>query len=342
MSENELQPKLLYDALGRVHLLYFKIEDPKTRMGNLYYKQYQYEENTWSKPIQISQKTYRRPDVIATAKLAADGQGRLHVTWLGQKPTGHMYSRSDLQLKKFESPRSLVSKYLEGAEASAVISAYKNQISLSWMAGWDEKERTVYSMTSSDGGQSFGEEKMIGDQSIGGCGCCAYASDYDSKGDLLIAYRSATNGNGRHMQLLSMTSQQKSTQLIDTWEYSSCPVSTNNLARDAKGNNWLTWETAGKIYTTNLKDGNIKTSLVREPKQDIRQKHPAVAFNNTGYKVIVWSEGNGYFSGGELQIQLFDPKGNPIKTASTKGMSPTQFGSAAVSSLPDGSFLVLY
>jgi len=93
-----------------------------------------------------------------------------------------------------------------------------------------------------------------------------------------------------------MTDQQN-TQLIDSWEYSSCPVSTNNLARDAKGNNWATWETAGKIYTTILKDGNIKASLVREPKQDIRQKHPTSAFNNAGYKTVVWSEGNGYFSG---------------------------------------------
>jgi len=342
MEKNGLQPKLLHDALGRVHLIYFKIEEPKTRMGHLYYKQYQSTESTWSKPVQISQKSYHRPDVIATAKLAVDKQGRVHVTWLGQKPTGYMYSRSDLQHKKFEIPRSLVSKYLQGAEASAVISTHKNQVTISWMAGWDENMRTVYSMTSLDSGQSFGEEKMIGDQSIGGCGCCAYASDYNNQGDLLIAYRSATNGNGRHMQLLSIADQQKSTQLIDNWVYSSCPVSTNNLTRDASGNNWATWETAGKIYTTNLTDGSIKVSLVREPKQDIRQKHPAAAFNNAGYKAIVWSEGNGYFSGGTLQIQLFDPKGSPVKTPSTKGMSLTKFGSAAVSSLPDGSFLVLY
>ena len=114
-------------------------------------------------------------------------------------------------------------------------------------------------MTSFDEGQSFGEEKIIGDQSISGCGCCAYA-----------------------------------------WEYSSCPVSTNNLTRDTKSNNWTTWETAGKIYITNLKDRK-KITLIHEPKQDVRQKH-SVVFNNTEYKAIIWSEGIGYFSGGELQI----------------------------------------
>ena len=342
MTDGEIQPKLLHDKQGRVHLIYFKIEDIKNRMGNLFYKQYKHEKKAWSEPIQVSQKAYRQPDVIATAKLAVDGQGRVHVTWLGQKPTAHLYSRSDSLVEKFESQRSLVTKYLEGAEASAVISAHKNTVTMTWMAGWDENLRTVYSMSSNDNGKTFGEEIMIGDQSIGGCGCCGYASDYKSNGELLVAYRSATNGNGRHMQLLSLVDNQKNTQLIDKWEYSSCPVSTNNLAQDNKGNSWVTWETAGKIYTAQLQDKKTKPLLVKQPKQKIRQKHPVMAINNTEYKLIAWSEGNGYFSGGELKLQIYGPQSQVIDTPSTKGMHPAQFSSAAVSSLSDDSFMVLY
>jgi hypothetical protein len=119
-------------------------------------------------------------------------------------------------------------------------------------------------------------------------------------------------------------------------------VSTNNLAHDNKGNNWITWETAGKIYTAKLKDKKIKPILVREAQQKIRQKHPVMAINNNEYKLIAWTEGNGYFSGGELKLQIVDSDSQVIDSPSTKGMHPAQFSSVAVSSIADDSFLVLY
>ncbi len=347
MAEGEIQPELLLDNQGRVHLVYFKLQDIKSRMGHLFYKQYQPEKKSWSEAIQISKKSYRQPDVIATAKLAVDGQGQVHVTWLGGNPTAYLYSRSDAGVENFSAERSLVTKYLEGAEASAVISAHKDTVTMSWMAGWDESLRTVYSMTSNDNGKTFGDEIMLGDQSMGGCACCGYASDYPDKGELLVAYRSATNGNGRHMQLLSLKGDQKNTRLIHQWEYSSCPVSTNHLIHDNQGNNWLTWETAGEIYAAQVnqvqaKDSETKPVLVSEPKAEIRQKHPVMAINNSSYQLIVWIEGNGYFSGGELKLKLYDPESKTTETPPTKGMHPAPFSRVAVSALADGSFLVLY
>ena len=67
-----------------------------------------------------------------------------------------------------------------------------------------------------------------------------------------------------------------------------------------------------------------------------------MAINNTEYKLIAWSEGNGYFSGGELKLKIYGPQSQVIDTPSTKGMHPAQFSSAAVSSLSDDSFMVLY
>lgn len=344
MAEGEIQPELLLDKQGRVHLVYFKIEDPKSRMGHLFYKQYQAEKQAWSEAIQVSQKPYRQPDVIATAKLAVDGLGQVHVTWLTQNPSAYMYSRSDAEVKTFSAERSLVTQYLEGAEASAVVSAHKNTVSMSWMAGWDENLRTVYSMSSNDHGKTFGDEIMIGDQSIGGCACCGYASDYTQQGDLLVAYRSATNGNGRHMQLLSLTDDQKQmqTQLVDKWQYSSCPVSTNHLTQDHQGNVWLTWETAGEIFASQINNKVTKPLSVSGPKQETRQKHPVMAINGTKHQLIAWSAGDGYFSGGELKLKLYDPEAKVTETPPTTGMHPAPFSRVAVSALADGSFLVLF
>lgn len=342
MSENEIQPKLLHDKQGRTNLIYFKMEDVESRLGNLYYKQYLLKTNNWSKPIKISTETYRRPDVIATAKMAIDGQGRLHVVWLDHKPTAYLYSRSNRSIVKFDTPRAIIKKHIDGAEANAVVSAYNNRVSMVWMAGHDENLRTVYSMTSNDNGETFGPETMFGDQSLGGCACCAYASSYTDKGELLVAYRSAKNGSDRDMQLLSLFESQKSTLLIDKWNYNACPVSTNSMVQDNKSNTWITWETKGKIYYSMRKEKSINPTLVSQADSAIRQKHPVMAINDGGFKLVAWSEGDGYFSGGELKLKIYDPQFQELESPTTNTMHPALFSSAAVTSLADGSFMVLY
>ncbi|MCF6301273.1 MAG: hypothetical protein L3J52_09185 [Proteobacteria bacterium] len=344
MNAGEVQPKLFHDSHDRVHMIYFKIQDMKTKMGNLFYRQYQLN-GKWSNPIQVSSQSYRRPDVVATAELNADEEGRVHITWLRHRPTAFMYTRSNLEIEKFETERPLITKYLDDhPEASAVIAIKANQVSISWMAGIDESLRTVYNISSSDRGVNFGDENKVGDQSLGGCGCCSYASNYNKKGELMVAYRIATNRTGRHMSVLTSGNEDKtnSTQLIHKWEYNSCPVSSNTLVNDKQHNSWLAFETAGRLYLSNLQPPNAQPSMIREPQEDIRQKHPRMAFNAEGYKLVVWTEGDGYFSGGEVQIQLFDPQGNPKQTQSKKDLNPAMFSFAAVSSLPNGSFMVLY
>ncbi len=344
MPADERQPKLLRGPKGKVHLIYFKLHEPASGMGNLFYRQYQVGDAQWSNPIQVSSQAYRMPKVIASANLAVDDEGRVHVTWLRRKPTGYMYSRSNAHADKFETERSLVKKYLEGDEAGASVAVNANRVTLSWMVGGNERSRTVYTITSVDSGSSFHDEKMKGDQSLGGCSCCGLSSIFNNKGELTVAYRSATNGYGRHLQLLTVPTKatSSSTRLVHSWEYGACPVSTNNMHQDSEGHSWLALETAGRVYIVDLQQSSLAPILVRDPMQDIRQKHPAIAFNDSGYKVVVWSEGNGYFSGGELQMQLFNPKGIVMDTVDTRGMKLARMGNVAVSSLPEGSFIVLY
>jgi hypothetical protein len=341
LADNEIQPRLIQHD-DKAHLIYFNIEDQDSKMGNLYYKYYLDKENQWSSPVKVSTQSYRSPDVIATAKFAIDNTGRVHVTWLANKPVAYMYSRSNTKISEFEPERSLVVDHLAGAEASAVIAINNNTVDISWMSAMDEKTRTVYNLRSTDSGDNFAEELMIGDQALGGCGCCGFASMYNNKNQLTVAYRTATNGNGRHMQLLSFDDNNKATQLIHPWEYQACPVSTNNISKDKTGDNRLVFETKGEIYLRNLESSDKQPTLVSSAQNTTRQKHPSLAFNNEGYKVVIWSSGDGYFSGGDLQIQMYNSKDEIIEINPPDNMNPAAFSNGAVSSLADDSFLVVY
>ena len=164
-------------------------------------------------------------------------------------------------------------------------------------------------------------------------------------GKLIVAYRSAAHGDERHMQLLTGSDKKDSsdTQLIHRWNYSACPVSTNHIAQSKEGDDWLTFETAGRIYIANLQKFPISPILVSEPKQDIRQKYPEMSINDLGYKLVVWREGNGYARHGISGMQLFSPDGSidDINTI-TKKQLPTKINDISVTSLADNSFLVVY
>ena len=55
-----LQPRLVQDAEGTIHLLYFKkrLNRPAAREGNLYYRQYDSEENQFGLPVKVSSQAF--------------------------------------------------------------------------------------------------------------------------------------------------------------------------------------------------------------------------------------------------------------------------------------------
>ena len=67
-----------------------------------------------------------------------------------------------------------------------------------------------------------------------------------------------------------------------------------------------------------------------------------MAFNSAGERVVVWGEGFGFFSGGDLALQLFSSVGDPTSSVDTKGLNIPDNSFASVTALQDGSFLVLY
>ena len=352
VPDRGIQPLLATDARGTVHLIYFKKSAPDgtERSGHLYYRSY--EQGRWSPALRVSSSSFDHQDAIARASLALDSD-RVHVSWLRSDLPALMYSRSDIDRKAFAKERAIVLEPMQGVESSASIAAGENTVSIVWHAGDHdaEEERRVYAISSQDAGAGFGAVRALDAARLGACACCGLAANYGSNGHLLVAYRSAINGDGRHMQLLDTGPEEESqggTRLLSEWFIAGCPVTTSDFthrasADSSKPDQWLVFETQGRIYAFDTGNPGHSTPVpVRESLVPTRQKHPAIAVNDAGYRLIVWGEAPGFVAGGTLDLQLVDKTGKIQAAPDTRERHIADYSAPAVATLEDGSFLVLY
>ncbi|PCJ19986.1 MAG: hypothetical protein COA96_15960 [SAR86 cluster bacterium] len=348
------QPRLIVDAQGDVHLLYFKkrLRAPSAREGNLYYRQYLTSEKRFGLPVKVSSEAYNLQTFsVARASLAIDGEGRIHVVWYRPKANQYFYTRSNSERNQFETQRAMVAEYSEGLDATADVAALGSKVAIVWAAGSlaREYERTVYARISNDFGASFGSEIRIGNPDIGACACCSLATDYADEDDLRVAYRSAIDGIGRHMQLLSLEFSEGNlvsgayaeVSPLQEWELSACPLSTNDIALDNDAHQWLVFETQSRIVQIQLVADAIATA-VAEPFSRTRQKNPVLAINAQGDRLIVWGEAISHSKGGRLNMKLFSADGTAKDFQFSDDITMQNFTFPAAVTLPDGDFLVLH
>lgn len=349
-----VQPRLNVDESGTIHLLYFKkrLSAPSAREGNLYYRQYLSEQNRFGLPVKVSSSAYDiRTFSIARASMAVGGDGRVHVVWYLPGDNQYYYSRSNTERSQFETQQPIVDKFGEGLDAGADIAALGSQVAIIWGAGAlsREPERTVYGRISNDSGATFSDELQMGNKQLGACACCSLATNFGAENELAIAYRSAIDGVGRHMQALTVQFAGKEIESggyaelspLQEWELSACPLSTNDITVDAAGNQWLVFETEGRIIQMQLGKG-AAAMPVAEPFIKTRQKNPAVAINAMGDRLIVWGEAISHARGGRLNMHLFAEDGSDKNTDFVEEVSIPQFSFPATAVLPGGDFLVLY
>ena len=346
-----IQPRLINDADGNIHLLYFKkkLRAPASREGDLYYRQYLSETQRWSTRIKVSSQSFdMRTFSIARASFDIDGDGRIHVIWYLPKNSQYMYSRSNIDRNRFAAQTDMVSTFAIGLDAAADIAARDNFVAVVWGAGdlSRETERTAFARISTDGGASFGEEIMVGDPSLGACACCVLAADFDNKNHLTVAYRSAVEGIHRDMQLLSFdplgtgVSSYADVDELQKWELSACPLSTNDIASDNQQQDWLVFETVNRIVQMNISTASA-IALVAEPLTQTRQKNPTIAINDQQQRLIVWGESINHSKGGELNMALFTGSGENIEIEKQTLTIP-RYSFPAAAALADDSFIVLY
>ena len=349
-----VQPRLTVDDSGNIHLLYFKkrLSAPSAREGNLYYRQYLPEQERFGLPVKVSSNAFDiRTFAIARASIAVGGEGRVHVVWYLPRDNQYFYTRSNIARSQFQAQQAVVDVFGEGLDAGADIAALGSQVAIVWGAGAlsREYERTVYGRISNDFGATFGDELQMGSKELGACACCSLATNFDHKNELAIAYRSAIDGVGRHMQALTVQFADKAIQQgqyaelskLQEWELSACPLSTNDITVDAAAKQWLVFETEGRINQLQLGTGS-DAMPVAEPFIKTRQKNPAVAINNQGDRLIVWGEAISQTRGGRLNMHLFADDGSDKNAGFTEEVSIPKFSFPAATVLPSGDFLVLY
>ena len=121
--------------------------------------------------------------------------------------------------------------------------------------------------------------------------------------------------------------------MLSEWKLNTCPVSSNAIK-----DNWLVFETRGRIYKTSFSGSPIRVSS----HDGERQKHPAIAINSSAQQLVTWGESPGYFNGGALKVAIFDSQNQIIETPDTTGMLIPDYSVAAAAALQGGNFLVLY
>ena len=348
-----LQPRLSVDDNGNVHLLYFKkrINRPASREGNLYYRSYDHETGQFSLPVKVSSSAFSMQTFsIARASMSITEDGRVHAFWYYPRTSEMIYSRSNPERTMFETQRSMVSVFQEGIDAGGDIASIGSSVALVWGAGklTEEHQRTMFARFSDDYGKTFGDEVMVSNPDLGACACCSLAADYAGSSDLVIGYRSAIDGVGRHMQVLTLKNINQGItgafygemSELQEWEASFCPLSTNDIGRVGE-QRWLVFETQNRIMRMELMSQN-PAYAVGAPFSETRQKNPALAINQIGEQLIVWGEAISHSRGGRLNLKLLNKDGSNAEYSFTENIMINDYSFPAAASLPNNDFMVLH
>jgi hypothetical protein len=350
VPEGGLVAQAVADASGVVHIVYVT-GDPTA--GDVHYVR-RGTDGRYSEPIRVN----HRPGLAVAAgsirgpQIAIGRAGRIHIVWNGSDAPhspAHAgmpfyYARSNDAGGGFEDARNVVT-WATGVDGGGAVAADDSgRVFVVWHAnpgGGPDAGRTVFLARSDDDGMTLGREERVSPAELGACGCCGMRALVDRTGALLVAYRAAGDNIHRDMTLLTSTDEGATfrAQRLDPWEIEACPLSTVAMA---EGSNGVTavWETQGRVRMAGVRpvDGEI---VEPGPPSDGGRKHPAIAYNANGERLVAWLDGTGWARGGSVAWQHYERAGAATTTAGVLPGVPS-WGLAAVAALPDGRFLLLY
>jgi hypothetical protein len=345
-----IQPQALVDSSGTIHLIYFKGEPGA---GDLYYVRRRLTDAAFSAALRVNSDA---GSAIATGsvrggQIALGRNGWVHVVWNGSKPierdgvtqTPMWYARLSPKGSAFETQRAVgkQTRHLDGG--GSVAADRRGQVHVVWHAAGvadGEPLRRIYVATSADDGGRFAPEKAFAMEG-GACGCCGLETLVDARARLQILYRSAGAMIHRDAMWMTIGPQGASAPArLQPWELPACPMTTFAMAVSPDGL-LATWETAQQIYSAVLDPERHTIGPVTPVAGSGVRKHPSVAINAAGDRLIAWTEGTAWARGGTVAWQLQNSAGRLSASAANAGSVPV-WGLVSVVSRPDGSFLILH
>ena len=348
-----IQPQAVTDSRGTVHVVYFKGE---AMAGDIFYVRRLSGAAGFSTPIRVNSVngSSMATGGVRGVQLAVGRNSRVHVAWNGAAPIEKdggrrvpmLYARLDDAGTAFEPQRDLLT-WTEGLDGGGAIAADRSgSVFVAWHATGKapgEDHRAVYVTTSTDDGRTFSKEKPATAAPIGACGCCGMRALVDAAGSLQVLYRSATQKVHRDTTWLTVprAGGAPSPVTVHPWKLEACPMSTSAMAQTRDGI-FAAWQTEEQIYSALL---NPMTRTVSVPVaaggSGSKRRHPSLAVNAAGDRLLAWTEGTGWAKGGTLAWQVTDSRGRPVASQSNAGPVPV-WGLVAAVALPDGSFAIVH
>src|SRR3954465_1535800 len=318
-----IQPQTVIDAKDVIHVVYFS---GTPAAGDLYSIKLAADGHRLTEPVRINsiEGSALATGSVRGAQVSLGRNGVVHVAWHGAKPIAGggadtvpmWYSRS-IDGAHFE-PQRTVSGSSKNLDGGSVAADAAGRVAVVWHAMGavpGEGHRTVYIAKSSDDGASFSAEAPATPAPIGACGCCGMRALFDRSGTLHVLYRAATNDPNRDTTWLMIRDGSPLPPVrVHPWELQSCPMSTYALAESGDGL-VAAWETAQQIYSASLDPKSATVGpIVPVPGSGVR-KHPSVAVNRTGERLLAWTEGTAWNRGGTAAWRLTDSSGKQLASS---------------------------
>jgi hypothetical protein len=340
-----IQPQAVVDATGTIHVVYFS-GDPGG--GDLYYMTLVGATRKPTLPVRVNSidESALATGSVRGAQLAVGRNGRVHVAWHGSKPltakrVPMWYTRANSNGTGFETQRP-VSGNSEDLDGGTVAADASSHVAVAWHANGarpGEGNRTVYLSRSSNDGATFAPPSRATDAPVGACGCCGMRALFDRSGALHVLYRAATDARHRDTTWLTIDSRGAHAPVrVHPWDLDACPMTTYALAETAAG---LTaaWETAQQIYSADFDPATGKVSTVIAVPGQASRKHPSIAVNAQGDRLLAWTEGTAWKRGGTIAWRLTDRTGKEKAIERNAGVVPP-WGLVSAVAMPDNSFVV--
>jgi hypothetical protein len=345
-----IQPQAVVDPAGTIHLIYFKGEPAG---GDLFYVRWTAPTAGFSTPLRVNSEAGSAiaAGSVRGGQIALGRNGWIHVAWNGSKAierdgvkqTPMWYARLSATGKAFERQQAIGSRtrHLDGG--GSVAADRRGRVHVVWHAAGvedGEPHRQIYVATSTDDGARFAVEKGYANEG-GACGCCGVETLVDARGRLQILYRAAGAMIHRDAMWLTIGPQGASSPVrLHPWELSACPMTTFAMASSRDGL-VAAWETQQQIYTAVLNPETRELTTVAPIEGKAIRKHPSVAINAAGDRLIAWTEGTAWARGGTVAWELRNRSGVTLAAKASAGTVPV-WGLVSAVVRKDGSFLILH
>ena len=356
VPEGGIQPQVVVDHDGGIHMTYFKGD---AHGGDIFYVKSTDGGRSFSSSIKVNSRPGSAVAVgtIRGAQLAVGRLGRAHVTWLGSSADGPegsshrlpaLYTRLNDAQNAFEHDRDVIQKR-PGLDAGPSVAADRSgNVYVVWHAPGDEgdgeQHRRVWVARSTDEGRTFSLEKRADSRPTGACVCCSLGAFADSNGKLHVLYRSANRVVNRDTYLLTSDDIGASFRgkKVHKWTVGQCVASTAALSQGPSGV-LAAWETTRQIYFAAVDPESSEMGTpTSAPGRGPNRKYPALAANQRGDVLLAWTEGTSWGQGGTVAWQVFGKDGEPVADAAGRAEGLPAWSFVAAFARPHGGFTIVY